>query len=62
MPLSIVVFDDSAPEDPRPLLATHDPAVIAIVRKALLERLEGQPSAFRDKIRLLAEGKPEVPA
>jgi hypothetical protein len=42
MPLSLVIFEDTSPDDAHPLLATHDPVIIAAVRRMLMERL-GDP-------------------
>ena len=53
MSLSLVIFDNPTPDEALPLLATHDPTVIAVVRQALLARLGDQPAASRDKIRFL---------
>jgi hypothetical protein len=45
MPLSLVIFDNPTPEEARALLATHDPAIIAAVRRLLMERLGDEPGA-----------------
>ena len=39
MPLSLVIFNNPTPYEAHPLLATHDPIIIAVVRRLLLERL-----------------------
>jgi hypothetical protein len=45
MPLSLVIFDNPTPEEARALLATHDPTIIAAVRRLLLQRLGEEPGA-----------------
>ena len=37
--LSLVLFDSHPPEGAQPILATHDPEIIAAVRRLLVARL-----------------------
>jgi hypothetical protein len=39
MPLFLTIFEGESPSEAQPLLATHDPAIIAAVRRLLLARL-----------------------
>jgi hypothetical protein len=41
MGLSLVIFENPTAEEAYPLLATHDPAIIATVRQLILQRLGG---------------------
>jgi hypothetical protein len=42
MGLSLVIFENPTADEAYPLLATHDPAIIATVRHLILQRLGGQ--------------------
>jgi hypothetical protein len=44
MPLSLVIFENPSEEEAYPLLATRDPAIIAIVRRLLMDRLAEKPT------------------
>jgi hypothetical protein len=39
MSLSLVIFEDSTPEESIPVVATKDPNIIAVVRQLLWSRL-----------------------
>ena len=44
MALSLVIFENPSEEEAYPLLATRDPAIIAIVRRLLMDRLTEKPT------------------
>jgi hypothetical protein len=39
MPLFLTIFEGPTPDSAMPLLATHDPEILAAVRQLLLDRL-----------------------
>ena len=45
MPLFLTIFEGATPATARPILAINDPAVMAAVRRLLLERLADAPVA-----------------
>jgi hypothetical protein len=45
------VFEGDSPAQARPVLATSDPAIIAVVRRLLMERL-GQEAPLRSVLQL----------
>jgi len=55
MPLFLVILDGPTPQTSHPVLATHDPSIIAVVRGLLLERLEDKSAG---KILPLCRPKP----
>lgn len=40
MPLSLVIYETHNAHEARPLLATQDPDIVALVRDLILERLD----------------------
>src|SRR5262249_40024590 len=44
MPLSLVVFENLPTHEAYPILATQDPAIIALVRRLIDTRLRGAPA------------------
>ena len=43
MALFLTVFEGDSPAQARPVLATSDPAIIAVVRRLLMDRLVEEP-------------------
>jgi hypothetical protein len=44
MALFLTVFEGDSPAHARPVLATSDPAIIAVVRRLLMDRLVEEPT------------------
>jgi hypothetical protein len=55
MPLSIVVFDNPAPDEAIPILSTSDPAIVGELKRLLHIRLtaadQGAVVPFRPKVK-----------
>jgi len=43
MAIFLTVFEGDSPAHARPVLATSDPAIIAVVRRLLMDRLTEEP-------------------
>lgn len=44
MAIFLTVFEGDSPAQARPVLATADPAIIAVVRRLLMDRLVEEPT------------------
>jgi hypothetical protein len=44
MAIFLTVFEGDSPAQARPVLATADPAIIAVVRRLLMDRLVEKPT------------------
>lgn len=45
MPIFLTVFEGDSPAQARPVVATSDPAIIAVVRRLLWDRLAEAPTS-----------------
>jgi hypothetical protein len=63
MPLSIVVFDNPAPDEAIPILSTSDPAIVGELKRLLNIRLtaadQGSIVPFRPKAKAPLKESPE---
>ena len=59
MPLYLTILEGPTPAEAHPLLATHDPAIIRVVRQLLMDRLAEAPDR---PLRRLTRPRPVAPS